>query len=126
MHVRAGLRRGHAGTGYRITRTEQNSGASDIFDGEEDYVNFSISNGTVRFTDNDVEPGRDYDYFVEAVNPFWYDDRPGCTVSISIPAAESDAKPLPATGDGARPVLWAALAMMSAAGLLSILRKKTA
>lgn len=111
---------------YRVTRTEQNSSTSVIFDSAADYSNFDISNGTVRFTDATAEPGRTYQYCIETMHPFWHDNGTSYTTSISIPAAESDEKPMPETGDSANLVLWTALTVMSITGTMVIRKKKEA
>lgn len=119
---------------YRVTRTEQNSSTSVSFDSAADHSYFYISNGTVRFTDITADPGKTYDYYIETMYPFWHDNGPSYTTSISIPDDDlnensdknPDEQPLPETGDGANLVLWTVLAAMSAAGMMIVRRKKEA
>lgn len=111
---------------YRVTRTEQNSNTSVIFDSAaEGLVHFTISNGLVTFIDHSVEPGKVYTYEIKATNTFWYDNGPSYETSISIPAIEAEVKAPPKTGDSAYPVLWAALAMMSLIGM-GMMRRRSA
>ena len=113
---------GYSGYNYRVTRSEQNSSASDRFDSDRDYSNFSISNGMVTFTDVSAEPGQDYYYEIVAMSPF--SQTPGYETGISIPAAEGEDKPLPETGDGANLVLWASLAVIGTLGMVLMRRKR--
>jgi len=129
-HGKAELRFSEIGSAIsiRVTRTVQGSDESVCFDSMRDYVRFSIGNGMVRFIDDTVEPGFDYEYRIEGMNPFW-SSGPSCVARISIPGNEPEKvpeQPLPETGDGANPVLWAALAAMGAAGMLITRRKREA
>ncbi|MBR4040397.1 MAG: LPXTG cell wall anchor domain-containing protein [Clostridia bacterium] len=128
---------------YRVSRTVQGlePDTSDRFDSLSDISNFSIMNGTVSFTDGSAEPGKNYFYDIEAMNPFWSSSlRHGLRISIpedkpdqepdKIPDEEPEQVPgeqqLPQTGDGTNLAFWAALAAMSAIGMLIIRKRKAA